>query len=132
MNHKDYREWLQLSVAGELTSEQNKLLNEHLAGCEECRAKHDELQWLLSRLGESGASEPSERLLWEARQELFDAIRRESLTESVLARLTQGVAPSGSGSRGGPRSTYPPGPLHGWMGWFRGFRLALAAFLAVS
>ncbi len=131
MNHKDFKEWLQLSIAGELTHEQDNLLREHLAGCDDCRAEHDELQRLLSHLGESGAREPSERLLWEARQDLFDAIREESLTESILTRLTQGVAPSVSGSRGGPHSTYSPGFLHGWMGWFRGFRLVLSGAAAI-
>jgi hypothetical protein len=133
MNHEDYKEWLQLSIAGELTNEEDKLLRAHLADCEECRAEHEELQQLLSHLGKSGAREPSERLLWEARQDLLDAMREESLTESVLTRLTQGVAPSVSGSRGGPRSTYSPGFVHGgWMGWFRGFRLALSGAAAIA
>jgi hypothetical protein len=132
MNHKNYKEWLQLSLAGELSSEESHLLREHLAGCDECRAEHDELQRLLSKLGESGAREPSERLLWEARQDLFDMIRKESLTASILTRLTQGVAPSVSGSRGGPRST-SPGFLHGgWMGWFSGSRLALSGAAAIA
>ena len=130
MNHKQFKEWLQLSFVDEITDEENGLLREHLAKCEECRADFHELQRLMTHLGESGAKEPSEQLLWAARQNLREAIRRDSLTESILTRLTQGVAPAGSGPRG--RSTISPGSRGGWMGWFGGFRSALSGAAAIA
>jgi hypothetical protein len=133
MNHKRYKEWLQLSFVDELTDEEKGLLRTHLEQCDECRAEFHELQQLMTYLGESGAGEPSGQLLREARQSLRDALSKESLTESTLTRTTQGVAPSVSSSRGGFRSTRSPGFAGaGWMGWLGGFRLALSGAAAMA
>lgn len=132
MNHKTYREWLQLFFADELNPEQKIELNEHLMGCEECRAEHDELQRLTMYLGDRGAGEPSEELLWEARRELREAIRHDTLAESIVTRLTQGVATSVTSSAGS-RFAGSPGSTHGgWMGWFSGFRLAMSGAAAIA
>ena len=132
MNHKKFKEWLQLSFADELTDDEKGQLRKHLAGCEECRADHHELQRLMTHLGESGAKEPSEQLLWEARQDLREAIRNEALTDSILTRLTQGVATAVQGPQEGSRSTSSPGFVRGgWMAWFGGYRLALSGVAAV-
>jgi len=131
MKHKEFKEMLQLFFARELTSDREKQLREHLAGCEECRAEHDEMQQLMTYVGESGAAEPSEQLLWEARQGLREAIRKEAVAESILTRLTQGVTPTASGPHSGFRSTSPPQQA-GWMGWFNGFRLALSGAAAIA
>lgn len=135
MNHKKFKEWLQLSLVDELTNEETRLLKEHLLTCADCNADLKDLKQLTMYLGERGAGEPSEQLLWEARRGLREAIRHETLTESILTRLTQGVAPPAPNPRGGFRSTRSPGFLSGGLaGWFGGFRLALsgAALLAAG
>jgi hypothetical protein len=133
MKHKKFKELLQLSLVDELSTEETNLLRDHLLGCPDCSAELKELKQLMSFLGESGAGEPSEQLLWEARQGLREAIRRETLTESILTRLTQGVAPPDPSSLRGHSSTRSPGLLRGgWMGWFSGFRLALSGTAAVA
>ena len=129
MNHKTYKEWLQLFFADELDTDKKARLNEHLMGCVECRREHDELEKLSMALGEGGA--PTEELLWEARRELHEAIRHDSLAESIVTRLTQGVAPSAAGSAG-YRSTTSPGFTGALLGWFNGFRLAMSGVAAVA
>jgi len=132
MNHNTYKEWLQLFFADELNPEQKIELNEHMMNCAECHAEHDELQKLTMFLGDRGAGAPSEELLWEARRELREAISHDSLAESIVTRLTQGVAPSAAGSVGS-RFAESPGSTHGgWMGWFSGFRLAMSGAAAIA
>ena len=90
MNHNTYKEWLQLFFADELNPEQKIELNEHMMKCAECHAEHDELQKLTMFLGDRGAVAPSKELLWEARRELREAIRHDSLASkcpSMLARF---------------------------------------------
>jgi predicted anti-sigma-YlaC factor YlaD len=49
-DHSTYREWLNLDADGALPREHRGLLDEHLAGCAECRAERDELLALESLL----------------------------------------------------------------------------------
>jgi anti-sigma factor RsiW len=42
-DHSTYREWLNLEVDGLLGREERAQLEEHLAGCAECRSERDEL-----------------------------------------------------------------------------------------
>jgi hypothetical protein len=131
MKHKEIKEWLHLLLANELSDEEEKRVREHLGQCDECRAEFHELEQLMTHLGESGAREPSEQLLWEARQALRDSIAEETETKSISARTAQGVAPMVSGPRGGVASSRSPA-YAGWTGWFRGFRLALSGAAAVA
>src|SRR5436305_7775973 len=42
-DHSTFREWLNLDVDGMLEREERARLEEHLAGCEECRREREEL-----------------------------------------------------------------------------------------
>ena len=46
MNHKQFQEWLQLSLYDELSEQEQTLLNDHLTRCENCRVEIDELKKL--------------------------------------------------------------------------------------
>ena len=127
MNHKTFKEWLYLAISDEIDKEQERLLKKHIDECDECRTEFDELTQMMTVLGESGVPEPSERMLWEARRDLMDAVAKESPMQSILGR-----APSVPDRE---RITRSPGF---WekvsMGWFGGYRLALsgAATLAIG
>lgn len=46
MDHTTFQEWLQLESDGELPADRQSRLEQHLAGCEACRAERRELQQL--------------------------------------------------------------------------------------
>lgn len=118
MKHKEYREWLQLFVADELNSDQERLLQDHLGQCGECRAELDELQKLVDVFAARKAEEPSDQLLVEAREGLSEAIRTEA-RRSALAGLPKHTL----GSRG---------VMRGWSAWFGGARFAISGAVAIA
>ena len=62
-DHSTYREWLNLEADGELSSVEQRRLDEHLAGCEGCAAYLDQLRTtirLSGRLSEEAV--PSEAM----------------------------------------------------------------------
>lgn len=130
MSHDNFREWLHLAIAEEISDDQMSSLKEHLTQCDSCRAEFHELRQMKTVLGESGTVEPSEQMLWDARERLFDKIRQEVSPQSVLARVTQHVTPAVADSSTGYRSTASPARV-GWQNWFSGFRLALSGAAAV-
>ncbi len=101
MNHEDYREWIVLQHYGELDPFQEERLEEHLSGCESCRGHGQELELVLGMV-DGARIEPPATLLEEARRELGDLIREDSLESSsfqnrsgywaVAAALLLGVA----------------------------------------
>ena len=131
MNHEKYRELLQLAIIEEISGEAMKSLTDHLSECDMCRAEFNELRQLTTTIAESGAPEPSERMLWETRRRLFEANLREPSMQSGLARVTQGVAPAVSSPSTGQGSFSPGFLTRGWSGWFQGFRWALSGAAAV-
>lgn len=77
MNHKKYKEWIQLFLYDELTqSEKDELLN-HLKDCNECNAELEKLKRFYSSLNEIALPEPDQNLLSEARREFNAALRAE-------------------------------------------------------
>jgi hypothetical protein len=67
MNHKNYREWLRLSIYDELDDEQKQLLKDHLRGCSDCRAEIDALLSLHATVSRYRIGEPAPEFLQEAR-----------------------------------------------------------------
>lgn len=47
MNHNEFKKLLQLSLFGELNTEQQTLLKEHLLTCDECRSELEDQKNLL-------------------------------------------------------------------------------------
>jgi len=77
MKHEKYSEMMILAKYGELSQEDTDLLEEHLSQCVACRHERDHLERLHSLLLE-GNLEPSEHLLRQAREELFNRLRGET------------------------------------------------------
>ena len=77
MNHKKYKEWIQLFLVDELTqSEKGELLN-HLEDCNECNSELEKQKRFYSSLKEISLTEPDQNLLSEARREFNAALRVE-------------------------------------------------------
>lgn len=77
MNHQQYKELLQLSVAGELGDQEQQVLQRHLRDCGECRQELADLEKLSTLVHEQQGLQITDDLLREARQELRVALRLE-------------------------------------------------------
>jgi hypothetical protein len=128
MKHERFKEWLHLSVFDELGEEENRLLDEHVVSCDECRREREEIVGMLESITASGAGEPSEEMLLSAQQNLRAALWRESL---AAAREPARRGPLSALSRwfGAGRNERDSG-FRG--GWFRGYRPVLATAAMVS
>lgn len=129
MKHDTFKELMRLAILDELGEEGRKSLEGHLDDCAECKAEFAELESLVTLVGESRGAEPSDEMLWEARRNLRAALANEPVpgvkpAESLLKRLTQGMAWSGSPSAVSPAS--------GVSSWVRGFRVTFAGAAAVA
>src|SRR2546428_885195 len=95
MNHKQFRDWIQLSLYDELDKEEKGLLEQHLEACEPCRAELREFKRLHETL-EVPMSESIDPLLKQAREELHGALRlersRRSAPASWIARTSESSA----------------------------------------
>ena len=123
MSHETYKELLQLAVLNELGDADARRLHEHLDTCAECQAEFTELTQMMTVIGESGVTEPTDEMLWEARRNLRASLSKEPSTNSVLARVTQSVAPAGSASAA---------PQSSWKDWFTGFRVGLTGLAGAA
>jgi hypothetical protein len=93
MDHKQYKEWLVLSLYGELSKADNELLKSHLEICDECSKEFAELKKLQTILneGKNKFAQPSDELLSEARLELRAALRIEKSRISFFSRMAESV-----------------------------------------
>lgn len=125
MSHERYKNWLRLAVANEITTDDMRLLRQHLGECNSCRVEFQELRQMMTTLMERGVEEPSEDMLWEARRNLHAALEKEQPVSSILTRKTQSVA-----------SQFPHGSPHStanWFaGWLTGFRIPLVGATAAA
>ncbi len=78
MRHAKYRQWLSLSLFGELSMKEQEILEAHLAECDSCRAEELELKEML-RAVKSQLPEPPLQLVREARAQLRGALRAEPM-----------------------------------------------------
>ena len=93
MKHNEYKRLLQLSLFGELKSEENEILKNHLQTCEECRAELEDQKNLLEIISGKKKTEVDEKVLSAARYQLRGALRSEknnsNIIGSFLENLTQ-------------------------------------------
>ena len=87
MKHRQFTEWLQLSAIGELTGEEQELLDVHLPECSECRTELASIKSLASVVAGHRPVEVTEDLLLEARQQLRAALLELRLKRSPFDRL---------------------------------------------
>ncbi|RPI71720.1 MAG: hypothetical protein EHM47_09610 [Ignavibacteriales bacterium] len=85
MNHKKYKEWVQLFLYGELTQDEKDELQKHLDDCNECSAELEKQQRFFSVLSHTPLPEPDKNLLSEARRELNAALKVEKTKDRWFA-----------------------------------------------
>ncbi len=78
MKHNEYKQLLQLSLYGELNSEEQKLLKEHLLECIECQRELEDQKNLFEIISGKKKSNVDEKVLSAARYQLRGALRSEN------------------------------------------------------
>jgi len=93
MKHNEYKQLLQLSLFGELKSEQQLKLKEHLLSCEECRSELEDQKNLLELISGKKKTDVDEKILSAARYQLRGALRSEKANKNIfgsaIANITQ-------------------------------------------
>jgi hypothetical protein len=92
MKHDQYREWLLLSLYGELDSLQQETLDEHFKECAECRAELEHLKAFNRILSQRKEVEVDDRLLQDARRQFRTALMEERAKKSMLSIVIDGIA----------------------------------------
>ena len=87
MKHKQFEEWLQLSMYGELSEQERALLDNHLTTCERCRGDLEELKKLQGILAHRQPVAAQESVLQNARRNLRLRIHAEGTQKSLWSRV---------------------------------------------
>ena len=88
MNHNEIKKLIRLSLYGELTNEEQSVLELHLKDCDECRNELEQQRNLLSLISDK-KNEVDDNLLIEARAQLRGAIRNERQRKGYLDNVIQ-------------------------------------------
>jgi hypothetical protein len=91
MNHRRWKEWIQLSLYNELTDEENRLLQNHLDACEECKNEMEKLRLVQRTVRNFAPPAGDTQLLLEARAQLRRAICSSPLNETLLDRALKKI-----------------------------------------
>jgi hypothetical protein len=94
MKHDQFREWLMLSLYGELDPLQKETLDEHCKECADCRAEIEHLKAFQQILAQRKSVEVNDTLLAEARRQFRTALMEERSKKSILGSITEAVAHS--------------------------------------
>jgi hypothetical protein len=84
MNHKKYKEWIQLFLYDELTQKEKDELNDHLNNCNECSAEFEKQKRFFSALQNNPLPEADQNLLSEARREFNAALKVERTKKNLF------------------------------------------------
>ena len=88
MNHNEIKKWIRLSLYGELSNEEQSVLELHLKDCDECRNELEQQRNLLSLISDK-KNEVDDNLLMEARAQLRGAIRNERQRKGYFDNVVQ-------------------------------------------
>ncbi len=91
MKHNEYKQLLQLSLFGELNSEEQLKLKEHLLTCEECRTELEDQKNLLELISGKQKTNVDEKVLIAARYQLRGALRSERSSNNILRSFTDSI-----------------------------------------
>jgi hypothetical protein len=92
MKHNEFKQLLQLSLFGELKTEEQSILKEHLSVCEECRSELEDQKNLLELISGKKKSIVDEKVLSAARYQLRGALRSEKLNKNILNSFTDSIS----------------------------------------
>ena len=92
MKHNEYKKLLQLSLFGELKSEEQLKLKEHLLSCEECRRELEDQKNLLELISGKKKSKVDEKVLSAARFQLRGALRSETTNKNIFESTIDSIA----------------------------------------
>ena len=84
MKHNEFKQLLQLSLFGELKSEEQLKLKEHLLACEECRIELEDQKSLLELISGKKKAAVDEKVLSAARYQLRGALRSEKSSKNIF------------------------------------------------
>ena len=87
MKHKQFDEWLQLSLYDELSEQERALLDNHITMCDKCRNELEDLKKLHSTLAHYKPAEVQEPLLRDARRSLRLRIHADSTQDSLRSKV---------------------------------------------
>jgi anti-sigma factor RsiW len=87
MKHKQFEEWLQLSLFNELSEQERTVLDNHLMTCERCRIELNELRKIHAALAHYRPIAIQEPLLQDARRNLRLRIQADSEQKSLWTKL---------------------------------------------
>jgi len=88
MKHNEYKQLLQLSLFGELKSEEQLKLKEHLLTCEECRVELEDQKNLLELISGKQKANVNEKVISAARYQLRGALRAEKSNKNIFGIST--------------------------------------------
>jgi hypothetical protein len=88
MNHNELKKFIRLSLYGELTNEEQSVLELHLKNCDECKNELEKQRNLLYLISDK-KNEVDDKLLMEARAQLRGAIRNERQRKGYLDNMLQ-------------------------------------------
>jgi hypothetical protein len=88
MNHNEIKKMIRLSLYGELTNEEQSVLELHLKDCDECRNELEQQRNLLTLIS-AKKNEVDDKLLMEARTQLRGAIRNERQRKGYFDNVIQ-------------------------------------------
>jgi Putative zinc-finger len=92
MKHNEYKQLLQLSLFGELTSEEKDILKEHLISCDECKRELEDQKNLLELISGKKKSEVDDKILSAARYQLRGALRAEKNNANIFGSVFESFA----------------------------------------
>ena len=87
MKHKQFEEWLQLSLYNELSEQEQTVLDNHLMTCERCRIELNELKEMHATLAHHRPIAIQESLLQDARRNLRLRIQTDAEQKSLWTKL---------------------------------------------
>jgi hypothetical protein len=87
MKHRQFEDWLQLSLYNELSEQEEELLKTHLKTCTQCQSDLHELNTLHKTLAHRQLTFAQETLLQDARRSLQLKIRADEMNRSSWEKL---------------------------------------------
>jgi hypothetical protein len=91
MKHTQFKDWLHLSVVGELGDEEKELLDNHLRNCSSCRAELARLKEFTSAIAGHKPVDVSDELLQEAREQLRVALLERRLRQPLFEHFVESL-----------------------------------------